>query len=230
MVLVEGKPDEIRAILLSDNPAARQEFVTHLSSEIEEFVTAIAAAYQRLRAMPEGLKNERRPAWVYEYVFVAFNSLLTAVHLLLSGFSLPFGNLQRHFGEAVAMALLLSHPGINIFERLEKDPKIVPVHKAIDILSQKRNARLVGVDPNAVQELSKGISFFDHHSHASVFAVASLRLYAAGDSRQVAGEFDVEKLEEYRKDLRLSVSGCHRLADAVTLAKSNLIRAGYGSD
>ena len=129
MVILEHlDANHLRGILLSDNSEPREQFLRHFSTEIDTFVRTLARACERLAVLAERVPTGKRVAWVDEFLFVGMNNLLTAVHLLASGFSLPFGNLMRHYGEASAMALLLSHPETHIFEKLDKDPGRFPVH------------------------------------------------------------------------------------------------------
>src|SRR6266498_3833650 len=134
--------EDIRAILLSSNEDTRKKFLQDYGPEIDKFVSEIARSYNRLEEMPSRVPHDKRSAWVDEFLFTAFNSLLTSFHLLISGFNIPSGNLMRHYGEATAMALLLSHRRINVFDLLEKDFRF-PVQKALNIVKRNRNAQLL---------------------------------------------------------------------------------------
>ncbi len=150
--------DEVRAIIFSENEEVRQQFVQHFQSEIDKFILSLTRAYRRLQEMQARVPYDKRSAWVDHFLFAAFNSLLTSFHLLISGFSVPAGNLMRHYGEAVAMAFLLSHRQINTFEVLEREPRRYPVHKALDLVKRTRNAKLLGIDGKGWEEFSKIIS------------------------------------------------------------------------
>jgi len=107
--------EEVRAILFSGNEEIRQNFLQHFGPEINDFASEMVRSYNRLQEMAPRIPFDKRSAWVDEYLFAAFNSLLTSFHLLISGFNIPAGNLMRHYGEATAMALLLSHRKINTY-------------------------------------------------------------------------------------------------------------------
>jgi hypothetical protein len=52
---------------------------------------------------------------------------------------------MRHYAEATAMALLLSHRQLNSFHALERDRRF-PVQDELNIVPRKRNAELLGIN------------------------------------------------------------------------------------
>lgn len=120
------------------------------------------------------------------------------------------------------MALLLSHPRINTFDLIEKDPKVFPVHKAIDFVKKKRNSKLLGIDGKGWQKFSEIISFYDKYSHPSVFAVSTTHSFSVPGARQIGADFDPEKLEGYKKEVHLRMSASERLYDTIETAESHL--------
>jgi hypothetical protein len=216
--------EDIRATLFSDNRDTRKKFLQHFGSEIDNFVSAISRSYTRLEEMPPRVPYDKRSAWVDEFLFAAFNSLVTSFHLLISGFNIPSGNLMRHYGEATAMALLLSHWQINAFDLLEKDFRF-PVHKALDIVKRNRNAELLGVSKQGWEKFIEITSFYDQYSHPSIFAAASTHIFSLPGSRQVGGEFDLEKKDSYQKEIRLAIGAAQRLYETIEVAERHLINS-----
>jgi hypothetical protein len=217
--------DEVRAIVFSHNAEVRQQFAQYFQPKIDDFIVNLTRAYGRLQEMPSRVPYDKRSAWVDHFLFVAFNSLLTAFHLFISGFLIPAGNLMRHYGEAVAMALLLSHRKINTFDVLEREPSQFPIHKALDLVKQKRNAKLLGIHSEHWEEFSKSISFYNLYSHPSVYAGASLDIFSSPGAQHIGGGFDPAKLEDYTNEIRQSISACMRLHDAIVVAESHLINS-----
>lgn len=215
---------DIRAILFSGNEDTRKKFLQHWGSEIDNFASEIARSYNRLEAMPARVPHDKRSAWVDEFLFAAFNSLLTAFHLLISGFNIPSGNLMRHYGEATAMALLLSHRQINTFELLERDLRF-PVQKALNIVKRNQNAQLLGVTKQGWEKFIEITSFYDEYSHPSVLAAASTRIFSLPGSRQIGGEFDLEKKDSYGKEIRLAISAAQRLYETIEVAEHHLVNS-----
>jgi len=216
--------EDVRGILFSGNEDTRQKFLQYFGSEIDNFASEIVRAYNRLQEMPPRVPYDKRSAWVDEFLFAAFNSLLTSFHLLISGFSVPSGNLMRHYGEAMAMALLLSHRQINAFDLLEKDFRF-PVHKALNIVKRKRNAELLRVSEQGWEKFIEITSFHDQYSHPSVFAVASTHIFSLPGSHQVGGEFDLEKKDSYQKEIRLAISAAQRLYETIEVAERHLVNS-----
>ncbi len=216
--------EKVRAILFSGNEEIRQKFLQHFGSEIHDFVSEIMKSYNRLQEMPPRVPYDKRSAWVDEYLFAAFNSLLTSLHLLMSGFNIPAGNLMRHHGESTAMALLLSHRQIDTFDILEKHFQF-PVQKALNIVKRKRNAQLLGVDQHGWEKFIKITSFYDKYSHPSLLAAASTHIFSSPGSRQIGGEFDLGKKTAYRKEIRLAVSAAIRLHETIEVAEHHLVNS-----
>jgi len=216
--------EDIRAILFSGNEDTRKKFLQHFGSEIDSFVSEIERSYNRLQEMPPRVRHDKRSAWVDEFLFAAFNSLLTSFHLLISGFNIPSGNLMRHYGEATAMALLLSHRQINTFDLLEKNFRF-SVQKALNIVKRNRNAQLLGVSEQGWEKFIEITSFYDQYSHPSVFAAASTHIFSLPGSRQVGGEFDLEKKDYYQKEIRLTISAAQRLYETIEVVEHHLVNS-----
>jgi hypothetical protein len=216
--------EDVRGILLSGNEETRQKFLQHFGPEIENFVSEMVRAYNRLQEVPPRVPYDKRSAWVDEYLFAAFNSLLTSFHLLISGFNIPAGNLMRHYGEATSMALLLSHRQIDTFDLLEKQLRF-PVQKALNMVKRRRNAQLVGVNQQGWEKFIEITSFYDQYSHPSVFAAASTHVFSSPGSRQIGGEFDLEKKADYQKEIGLAVSAAKRLYETIEVAENHLVNS-----
>ena len=217
--------EEIRAIILSTNEDVRKQFLQYFGSEVDNFVSNLTRVYDRMRGMAARVPHDRRSAWADEFLFTAFNSLLTSFHLIISGFNVPSGNLMRHYAEAVAMALLLSHRQIDTFVSIDKDPQKFSVHKALDLVRKKRNARLLGIDGPGWLKFQELTSFYDQYSHPSVFAVSSGHSFSLSGYRQIGGEFDTAKLDAYRKEISLRISAGQRLYETVEVVENHLVNS-----
>jgi hypothetical protein len=215
--------EEIRAIILSTNEDVRNQFLQYFSSEVDSFIANLPGVYDRMQAMAARVPYDRRSAWADEFLFTAFNSLLTSFHLLISGFNVPSGNLMRHYAEAVAMALLLSHRQIDTFSMIDKDPQKFSVHKAMALVMRNRTARLLGVDGAGWQKFKELTSFYDQYSYPSVFAVSSGHIFSSSGYRQMGSEFDTAKLDAYRKEISLRISAAQRLYETVEVVEKHLV-------
>jgi hypothetical protein len=217
--------EKIRAIILSTNEDVRKQFLQYFSSEVDNFILNLPGVYSRMQSMAARVPHDRRSAWADEFLFTAFNSLLTSFHLLISGFNVPSGNLMRHYAEAVAMALLLSHRQIDTFKVIDKDPQKFSVHKALDLVRRNRVARLLGVDGPGWQKFKELTSFYDQYSHSSVFAVSSGHIHSLPGYRQIGSEFDTAKVDAYRKEISFRISAAQRLYETVEVVEKHLIHS-----
>jgi len=123
------------------------------------------------------------------------------------------------------MALLLSHRQIDTFASIDKDPQKFSVHKALDLVRRRRNARLLGIDGPGWKKFEELTSFYDQYSHPSVFTVSSGHSFSLVGYRQIGGEFDSAKLEAYRKEISLRISASQRLHETVEVVEKHLINS-----
>jgi hypothetical protein len=129
---------------------------------------------------------------------------------------------MRHYGEATAMALLLSHRQIDTFDLVERHPGF-PVHKALNIVNKKRNAELLQVNQLGWKKFMEITSFYDEYSHPSLFAVASTRVFSSPGTRQMGGEFDLGKKTAYQREIRLAASAAIQLYRTIEVAERHLV-------
>jgi hypothetical protein len=190
------------ALITSDAAHVRKDFMDEFGSQLGNMAKALTEAYSSYRHLETTVHLDHRSAYVQGYAFAALNNLITSVNLFLIGLQLPSGNLMRQYSEATAMALLCSHPKIDILARLRSDPHSFPYHKAIDLVSRERNRKLLDLKGPEWKTFGKIAQFYDRSSHASFFAVASQTMFGQKGKLILLGEFDREKLEPYRVELR----------------------------
>src|SRR6266478_4234029 len=82
----ELTPEELRAVLLSDNADVRAQFLNDFGQLINDFLSHANGAYSRLRVFARAVAADHRAAWTEAFLFSAFNNSLTSCHLLISGF------------------------------------------------------------------------------------------------------------------------------------------------
>jgi len=192
----------MRTLIISDHAHVRERFLEEFSGEIDEITATLTQAYSAYRRLEDKVRLDDRSAHVQAFAFTALNSLITSTNLLLSGLQLPSGNLMRQYGEASAMALLCSHPSIDVLARMRKDPHSFPYQNAIEIVGRKRNRRLLGLKAPEWKTFGNIGKFYDRFSHASFFAIASQTMFGQPGMLIVLGEFDPEKIEPYRIEMR----------------------------
>jgi hypothetical protein len=214
--------DDFEKIVFSGNETVRANFQKEFNNDIKEFILRITKTYDRLQNFSKAVHDDLRLAWVYQFLFNAFNSLLTSLHLLISGFAIPAGNLMRHFAESISVALLFSHPKIDEFDHFRKDMRHYPVHKALSKVLRNENKKLLNIDPDGWQRFMKITKFFDHFSHPSALAVAYTQIFEDPGGLIVGSEFDPKKKEQYHKHIKLILSGCNSLIEIIEHIESIL--------
>ncbi|MDB4951423.1 MAG: hypothetical protein JWM27_4072 [Gemmatimonadetes bacterium] len=203
-------PEEVQALLLSGNEPVREQFLASFGPGLHNFSMLMSRAFRQLQSIEERVPHEMRSAWTYQFLYVAFNNLFTAFHLLFSGLLVPAGNQMRQFAEALAMALLCSHRAIDVFVRLQRDMERFPTHDAIRLVNKARNRSLLGIDAEGWKQFDEITRFYDAFSHSSILAVASTHIFGTG-GRQLGGEFDPAKFATYQREVSLCLSGAMRL-------------------
>jgi hypothetical protein len=165
----------IHEIVYSDNGPARRKFAQKHGDEVDSFIKTATECHLAIETRAKQWPKTERSEWVRLFLHVAANNLTSAVHLLVSGYPVPAGNLLRQFAEAVAMAMLICDSQSQVLELFLKDQEKYPVDGAINkILQKKQQKRLIellGLDTDAWQQFKKMTGFYGFHSHASVLSV-----------------------------------------------------------
>ena len=197
---------EIKAIVFSDNSNVHARFAAECGTEIDECIDQFTKTYGQFKDLEEKIRQDKRTATVLLFLYTAIDNVLTSLHLLISGFLAPSGNLMRHFAEAAAMALLCSHPKIDTFDRFYENPGKFPMHKVLDLVSRKKNVDLLGLNKGGWEQFKEATRFYDKFSHASALSTASKLVFSTPGGLAMGGEFDSEKVGDYRKEIHLRAS------------------------
>ena len=126
------------------------------------------------------------------------------------------------------MALLCSHPAIDVLGRLEADPRRFPVSSAVQTVRRRRNSALLRVNADAWSVFQSISRWYDGYSHATVFSLATQAKLSDGGQIFIGGGFDEFKLEGYRKELVIRVNSMNWLHDMIAGVERN-VKAAQGS-
>lgn len=127
------------------------------------------------------------------------------------------------------MALLCSHPAIDVFQRIDADPRRFPVNSAVQTVRRRRNSELLRVNADAWSVFQSITRWYDAYSHATVFSLATQAKLSDKGRIFVGGGFDEFKLDGYRKELAIRVSSMNYLHDMVAGVERN-VKAAQSSD
>lgn len=214
--------EQISKFIFSGDQKTRNHFIQHFGTEIELFTDAIVVAYQRIMKLESTVPHTIRSAWVWMFLFYAFNSLLTSFHLLISGFIVSSGNLIRQYGESIAMALLCSQSLIKVFDRFNSDQGQFPIHKALSMVRQKQNTRLLNLNRSGREGFEEITKRYDYYSHASSLSIAHLHPFDKPDQMVIGCEYDPVKVGVYKDEIRRRISACNRLFETVEQVERHL--------
>jgi len=217
---------QISEFVLYGDKETKDHFIKNFGTEIEQFIRAVSQVYERITKLESSVPRTMRSAWVWMFLYNAFNNLVTSFHFLISGFIVPSGNLFRQYGESIAMALLCSHSLINVFERFNSDPKNFPIHKALYIANQKQNARLLNLDRGGWEGFQEITKWYDYYSHASPVSIAHLHPFEKPDQMVIGCEFDPVKADHYKNEIRGRISACTLLFKTVEQVERHLTKTG----
>jgi hypothetical protein len=216
----------ISEFVLYGDKETRNHFIQNFGTEIEQFIRSISQVYERITKLDSTVPQTMRSAWAWMFLYNAFNNLITSFHFLISGFVAPSGNLIRQYGESIAMALLCSHPLINVFDRFNSDPGKFPVNKALSTASKKQNARLLNLKRGGWEGFQEITKWYDYYSHASPVSIAHLHPFDKPDQMVLGCEFDSIKVDVYKDEIRRRISACGLLLETVEQVELHLKKTG----
>lgn len=207
-------PDAVdfEGIVLECDEVTRSQFREAFPSDVSAIIEGLAAAYAAIREFEANVEKDVRAAWVDVFLFNALDCIASSSKLFLMGLVIPAGNLMRQYGEACAMAMLSSHDGLQVLQRLES-AEGYPTHTAIHYVSKKKVRGKLKIDTNGWDEFAAITRWYDRFSHASSMSVASIVSLSESGFYVLGGGFDAAKADTYRKELRLRGSACDVLKD-----------------
>lgn len=128
------------------------------------------------------------------------------MRLLLTGYIVAAGNIQRQVLETIALALLSSCKTLDVCSRFTEDKYSVK-NAVRDVL---RHADKINANKGALKVLKEARDFYHDYSHPSMATLAShIGFSDEGRSLYVGASFDKGKIEQYQKEFegRISLAG-----------------------
>jgi hypothetical protein len=196
----------IIASLLDDNPLARAAFKQALGSELPPVISACLRAFRAVEACNHHPPVDTRLDQCRLFLHAAFNHVLSSTNLLVAGFPLPSGQLMRHFGESVAMLFLCLDPASGVLERYQADPRKYPADEAVARVRRPkqwaRTKRLLDATDDGWEPFVVLDRLWGQFSHAGAFALGFQFKFADSGALIIGAEFDPDKVEQFRQELR----------------------------
>jgi hypothetical protein len=212
---------DTRALVFGDNAVAQDWFARVFSADVRQCIAAVTKAFNRYKDLSDTIALEKRPATVTLFVHAAVNSVLTSLHLFVSGFPIPAGQLMRHFAECIAMAMMCSDPSCGVYELYAADRRNYPVHKSLDLVTQQRISKALqkslNMDKENYSKFAKFMKFYDHHSHASALTLGYSMVFTVAGGLVLGSQVDPSKKAQYKAELRSYSRACNTLVVLVTM-------------
>ena len=227
----------VRSLVYSSNQRVQAEFKNRHVVMIERAIKGIKAAHDSLDLLRYQLKDKGdvQVATIELFFHAAINSVLCAVHLLISGYPTPAGNLMRQFTEAVAMALLCLDKDSQVLQRFNSNPKKFPVDTAPDMLRNRKRRetlkRLIDFDPEVWETALELKQLYDALSHSSAYSLAHALALGTEHGMILGGEFDPDKAAHgvYAGHLRRYATAAQSLAQLISVTGSALLKMKPGA-
>ena len=194
----------VRQELLGDNQEARSQFISHFQPEISAFIDAMASAYKSWMKYDKIVGTDKRRAYVAAFLFNAISNLIASMKLLISGYSIPSGNLVRQTLEAIFVAILCSNKKLQVYQQVDQD-KFSTKNAGKMVL---KNWEMLNIEKKSIQAAMKVYEFYHKFSHSSSLALAHNISFTNSGKIYVGPSFDDKKLFAYRKEVsgRLNVA------------------------
>jgi hypothetical protein len=139
--------DLIKLVLMGTEDAEiRFQFVQRYSSQLEQFLDHMAAAFAAWRRLAAEIAKDLPGAHVSALLYGALHAHVIAMKLLICGLLVPAGNSQRYVLESLATALLVSKPALGVLKRY-MDNQYSTTKAVRDV---QRHAKALNLEPEAL--------------------------------------------------------------------------------
>lgn len=193
---------DIKNELTGDVSEVLETFLSHFDSDIKKFIQLMSEAYSLWEKFDSNLEGCEDKAHISSLIYGAINYHIMSMRLLITGYQVPAGNLQRQVLETIAMACLASKPKLGYLKRY-KDGKYFTNHTVRDVLD---NHKKLGLNKSALLILKKSQIFYHKFSHPTLLTVASSLSMSQAGGVYLGASFDEGKLEIYKKEISTRIS------------------------
>lgn len=209
---------DIKKIILCGNQIPRKQFRKYFQQQINEFTEAIFKVWKLYDELNCDKMNRESASKLY--VYTAIQNILSAFNILVSGYQIPSGNLMRHFHESIAWAILLSSKDLDFYEKFEKDKNSLSYHKGLEYV--QRNISKLNIKKKSWDVFKKNMKFYNQFSHSSFFAVSANFSFSQPSKIALGSHFDIEKKENYQKDMRSMINAVYLLENIIFGIKQHM--------
>jgi hypothetical protein len=212
----------LKQFILCDNTVPRRHFKRIYAAEIDLFVERVYDAYKLFKQVDNTCNVGKRNVVTAAYIYTAINNLVSSFNIFISGYTVPSGNLMRHFYESSIMALLFSAKKLKYFEKFDKNPGKFQANKVFEYA--KRNLNVLGINSKAWKYFIKQKNFYHSYSHSSAFAMSTNTVMDPNlQGTMILGSFfDKGKKKEYEKEIQIRIGAVKFLTDTIKVIRIQL--------
>ncbi|MDW7712270.1 MAG: hypothetical protein SCH98_17520 [Deferrisomatales bacterium] len=182
------------------------------SEPIQEICGSVKECYLGFLQFEKHEAPDERFLHLTAHIYALVEALYTSVKLLAHGFLAPSGNQFRVALEAMAVSVLLSHPGDLLLEKrpnkwvsrsfyadFAKDKRWTLPHLAIKTLDKNREQ--IGLSEQAMKLLSATKDIYNKYSHSSRLSIRAI--VVAPDRVLFGGGYEHEQEPLFAKELEI---------------------------
>jgi hypothetical protein len=195
--------------LLEEDHEVRSQFYNQFRPQISEFINEVSTAFDAWKKYDLKIGNDKRSAYVSAFLYNGLTNLLVSTKLLITGYSIPSGNLVRQTIEAICSALLCSAKSLRYFEQIDQE-HFAP-HKAGKLLL--KHYKVLNVDQKAAQALTKLNAFYHKLSHSTLLALAHNMSFSNLGKTYPGPSFDAAKIFAYEKEIKTRINLAKNIAN-----------------
>lgn len=192
---------KVHSSIVQENSDIRNSFLNHFSFDIGKFSYDMAKAFQNWKLFDDKTKLDREKAAISAMLYLAITLNISSMKLFISGNPIASGNIHRQVLESIALAFLFSDRSFDTLELFMKQK--YPANKAIkDVIKHQSKLHL---NKDSLDILSDSYRFYRHYSHITSNTIASF-VSIADKTIYVGSHFDINKISEYNKEIKMRVS------------------------
>lgn len=218
------KPDEIRGLilheLLEEDPDVRHLYIKEFAQEVEKFSHSMTDAFIAYREFDlESSGNEKR-AYISGFLYSAITFHVLSLKLLLSGYTVPAGNVFRLVLECASMAVLSSSKELTILKRFMEDK--YSTSDAVDQLL--KHHKKLGVNRDSLDPLKRSQDFYHKFSHITKLSIGFNISFTQSGMSYFGASFDSGKLDVYKTEINQRLGFAKVFPSLVRVVSSNVAK------
>lgn len=206
--------------ILGEDKEVKEKFILNFESEITAFINSIVESYQAWLKYDALIGSDRRRAFVAAFLFNAITNLSASMKILITGYTIPSGNLVRQTIESICSAILCSSEQLQFYQQVEQDK----FSSKSSIKLVLKHSKKFHINRNAMISLKNLYEFYHKLSHSSSLTLAFNISVGNLGTTYIGPSFDEQKMFAYKKETanRVNLSkNITNVIEALLLSRSD---------